>query len=141
MMKYALLLLSVTGLNSLLASDLVNPTPSTICNPLNLDYKIQADHEKGWYREAADPVGSVTIDRKPESRGMALVSWPSVPGAEGYIVRYGTAPDALQNRFEVRGTNSLEITCLNSDPGYWFAVDSFNPGGVTPFSKAPAAVR
>jgi xylan 1,4-beta-xylosidase len=93
------------------------------------------------HESAPAPVGSVTVDRKPESRRTALVTWPSVPGAEGYIVRYGTAPDALQNRFEVRGTNSLEITCLNSDPGYWFAVDSFNPGGVTPFSKAPAAGR
>jgi hypothetical protein len=82
-------------------------------------------------------VSSVSVERKAESRRTALVNWPSVPGAEGYIVRYGIAPQALHNQFEVRGTNSLEITCLNSDPGYWFAVDSFNPGGVTPFNGKP----
>jgi hypothetical protein len=38
------------------STDLVNPKPSTFCNPLNLDYKIQADHAKEWYREAVDPV-------------------------------------------------------------------------------------
>ena len=86
-------------------------------------------------------VGSVTVERKPESRRTALVNWPSVLGAEGYIVRYGIAPEALHNQFEVRGTNSLEITCLNSDPGYWFAVESFNPGGVTPFKGTPVQAR
>lgn len=82
-------------------------------------------------------VSSVSVERKAVSRRTALVNWPSVPGAEGYIVRYGIAPEALHNQFEVRGTNSLEITCLNSNPGYWFAVDSFNPGGVTPFNGKP----
>ena len=82
-------------------------------------------------------VGSVTVERKPESRRSALVAWPPAPGAEGYIVRYGVAPDALLDQFEVRGTNTLEINCLNTDPGYWFAVDSFNPGGITPFKGSP----
>ena len=40
----------------LCAADLVNPKPETFCNPINVDYMIQKDHEKGWYREAADPV-------------------------------------------------------------------------------------
>ena len=40
----------------LYAVDLVNPKPETFCNPINVDYMIQKDHEKGWYREAADPV-------------------------------------------------------------------------------------
>jgi hypothetical protein len=87
------------------------------------------------------PVASVNVERKPESRRTALVNWPSVPGAEGYIVRYGIAPEALHNQFEVRGTNSLEITSLNSDPGYWFAVDSLNPSGVTPFKGTPVQAR
>ena len=93
------------------------------------------------HEPAPAAVGSVTVERKPESRRTALVNWPSVLGAEGYIVRYGIAPEALHNQFEVRGTNSLEITCLNSDPGYWFAVESFNPGGVTPFEGTPVQAR
>ena len=86
-------------------------------------------------------VSSVSVERKAESRRTALVNWHSVPGGEDYIVRYGIAPDALLNQFEVRGTNTLEINCLNTDPGYWFAVDSFNPGGVTPFKGTPVQAR
>ena len=93
------------------------------------------------HEPAPGAVGSITIERKAESRRTALVNWSFVPGAEGYIVRYGIAPDSLRNQFEVRGTNSLEITCLNSDPAYWFAVDSFNPGGVTPFKGSPVESR
>jgi hypothetical protein len=86
-------------------------------------------------------VSSVSVERKAASRRTALVNWPSVPGAEGYVVRYGITPEALHNQFEVRGTNSLEITSLNSDPGYWFAVDSLNPSGVTPFKGTPVQAR
>jgi hypothetical protein len=32
-------------------------------------------------------VESFSIERKPKSRRTAMVTWPSVPGAEGYIVR------------------------------------------------------
>lgn len=85
------------------------------------------------------PVPSVNIERKPESRRTATISWPAVSGAEGYIIRYGTSSESLHNQFEVRGTNSLRINCLNKDPGYWFGVDAFNPGGVTPFAKPPVA--
>ena len=81
---------------------------------------------------------NITVERKPESRRTALVTWPSVPGAEGYIVRYGTAPDALRNQFEVRGTNTLEVNCLNTESGYWFTVDCFNPGGISPQTITPA---
>jgi len=47
----------------------------------------------------------------------------------------------LLDQFEVRGTNTLEINCLNTDPGYWFAVDSFNPGSVTFFKGTPIQAR
>lgn len=82
-------------------------------------------------------VESVSVERKPESRRTAIVNWHAVPRAEGYIVRYGTTPDSLHNQFEIRNTNSVEITCLNAEPGYWFAVDSFNPSGVTSFTGKP----
>lgn len=89
------------------------------------------------HESAPAAVESVTVERKPESRRSALVTWPNVPAAEGYIVRYGTDAESLRNQFEVRGTNTLEINCLNTEPGYWFAVDSFNPGGVTPSAGKP----
>ena len=79
-------------------------------------------------------VDHLTIERKAESRREALLSWSAVPEAEGYIIRYGVAPDALWNQFQMRGTNSLRITSLNATPGYWFTVDSFNENGVTPMA-------
>lgn len=82
-------------------------------------------------------VDHLTVERKAESRREALLSWSAVQEAEGYIIRYGVATDALWNQFEVRGTNSLHVTSLNSTPGYWFTVDSFNENGETPFAGKP----
>lgn len=82
-------------------------------------------------------VDHLTVERKAESRREALLSWAAIPEAEGYIIRYGVAQDALWNQFEVRGTNSLHATSLNATPGYWFTIDSFNENGVTPFAGKP----
>lgn len=82
-------------------------------------------------------VDQLSVERKQASRREATLIWAPVTQAEGYVVHYGVAPDALWNQFEVRGTNSFAITSLNATPGYWFAVDSFNENGVTPFSGKP----
>ena len=84
------------------------------------------------------PVENLTVHRNADNRTEVTLSWPAVPGAEGTIIRYGVAPDALWNQYEVRGVNTLTIKSLNATPGYWFAADSFNENGVTPFQgQAP----
>jgi hypothetical protein len=89
------------------------------------------------------PVEQLTVDRStekvPEKRRSAQLSWPASSGADGYIVRFGVAPDALWNQYEIRGVTSLILHSLNATPGYWFAVDSFNENGVTEFKGRPVA--
>ena len=53
---FSCLLLSAHGSDKETHNALITTNPATFCNPLNLDYLIQPDHDKGWYREAADPV-------------------------------------------------------------------------------------
>lgn len=59
------------------------------------------------------------------------LSWNGADGAQGYIVRYGIAPDKLYNNFQVMGDTSLEIGSLNSGTEYYFTVDAFNESGIT----------
>jgi hypothetical protein len=54
--------------------------------------------------------------------------WEQVPGAEGYLVRYGIEPDKLYNSFMVYWDNFLEIRSLNVDPEYYFEVEAFSSG-------------
>lgn len=59
------------------------------------------------------------------------VSWTPAPTADGYVVRYGTAPDKLYLSWMVYGATSLRISTLVKNQPYWFCVDSFNENGVT----------
>jgi predicted choloylglycine hydrolase len=61
----------------------------------------------------------------------AMLTWPAVPGADGYNVRYGLTPDTLYNSWQVFGKNELNLSFINKGMGYYAAVDSFNENGVT----------
>jgi len=61
----------------------------------------------------------------------ADLSWDSVPGADGYNVRYGIAADKLYNSWQVFGKNELRLSFLNKGSDYFVAVDSFNENGVS----------
>lgn len=64
----------------------------------------------------------------------ARLNWNIVPEAQGYIVRYGTAPDKLYNNFQVMEDTVLNIGSLNKNVTYYFTIDAFNENGVTPSS-------
>lgn len=80
---------------------------------------------------------NLNAERKLDSRREVSLSWSPAPNAEGYIIRFGVAPNALWNQFAVRGTNSLHMSSLNATPSYWFSVDSFNENGVTQSKGKP----
>ena len=74
----------------------------------------------------------------------ATVQFDRVPGALGYNVRWGVAPDRLFLTYQVwddamgdRG--ELEVRALNAGVDYWFAVEAFSLSGVSGLSE-PAAV-
>lgn len=83
----------------------------------------------------------VKADRT-EPRTMT-VSWRRVPGAVGYNVRWGVAPDRLNLTYQVfaeRGT-TLDVRALNAGVGYHVAVEAFNESGVSPLSGIVAVPR
>lgn len=65
-----------------------------------------------------------------DDRRNATVSWTAEPGAQGYNVRWGIAPDKLYSSWLVYGKNSVPIRSLNVDQPYYFAVEAFDVHGV-----------
>lgn len=60
-----------------------------------------------------------------------LLKWDAVPGADGYNVRYGMAPEKLYNSWQVVDGTGLDLSMVNAGQDYYIAVDAYGPGGVT----------
>jgi hypothetical protein len=70
---------------------------------------------------------------RAEDRRMMTVSWRRVPGAVGYNVLWGLAPDRLNLCYQVfadRGTR-LDVRALSVGVDYHVAVEAFNENGVS----------
>ena len=87
--------------------------------------------DKATYTKV-DPA-NLKIVRSELDRRNAYLLWDEVPGAEGYLVRYGIAPDKLYNSYMVYWDTFLEIPSLNVDPEYYFEVEAWSSG--TPYYK------
>ena len=70
----------------------------------------------------------------------AMITWNSVPGAQGYNVYWGIAPDKLYNSWMVYDKAELELKSLTVDQPYYFAVEAFNEAGVSA-KTAPVKVE
>ena len=67
--------------------------------------------------------------RNPSDLREANVMWEPVPGADGYVVRYGIEPNKLYNSYIVYDQNSLYMHSLNTAPKqYYFEVEAFDSG-------------
>jgi hypothetical protein len=71
------------------------------------------------------------IHRDASDPRNATIRWEIVPGAEGYVVRYGIAGDKLYQNSEIRGKKEIALHDLNAEAKYYFTVDSFNDSGRT----------
>ncbi|MBO7117741.1 MAG: family 43 glycosylhydrolase [Bacteroidales bacterium] len=76
----------------------------------------------------AEPDG-IVVARVGDRRNIQ-VSWDSVPGATGYILRWGTEADEMYFGCESKET-SIKLGLFNADTDYYFTVDAFNESGVT----------
>lgn len=113
--------------------------------PLNGKFAISG------LRVFGDPVGAapaavddIKVDRYQENERSVALSWDAVPGAQGYIVRFGTTEDSLYNHYQVIGGNGVTLNVLNKGADYYFRIDSYNEGGVTTgtvVKKAPWTVE
>jgi hypothetical protein len=72
------------------------------------------------------------------------VSWARVPGAVGYNVCWGIAPDRLNLCYQAfddsfnDGDASLTVRALNAGVAYHVAVETFDENGVSRLSKVVA---
>lgn len=71
------------------------------------------------------------ICRNKEDRRSVILKWREVEGATGYGIRFGIHPEKLYNSYMVYNDTEIELRCLQAGQTYYFAVDSFNEGGIT----------
>ena len=83
---------------------------------------------KGFGPKPAAP--EFKVDRKKDRRRMEIV-WQPVEGADGYVVRYGPSKDRLYLANQFYKINRALISCLDTKPDYFVAVDAFNQSGYT----------
>lgn len=64
-----------------------------------------------------------------QSSTSAVASWSIVPGATGYNIRWGIAPDKLYSSVCLYSTNKYEMNFLNSNQKYYFMIEAFGEAG------------
>lgn len=100
---------------------------TNVFTPDNGKFAVKALRAFGNPNEATfTKVENVTVMRDKLDRRKASIVWEQVDGAEGYIIRYGIAPDRLYNSYMVYWDNYLNIKSLNVDPEYYFEVEAFS---------------
>ncbi|SOD89377.1 family 43 glycosylhydrolase [Spirosoma fluviale] len=79
---------------------------------------------------------TLTAKRQKDQRNADL-SWSKVPGAVGYNIRWGIAPDKLYQNYQFwnDGPNTFELRALNVGVPYYFAIEAFDENGVSVLSK------
>lgn len=77
-------------------------------------------------------VSGLTVTRLEDARNVTF-TWNPAPGADGYVIHYGVAPDALHLnlQFQGGGSSKLTVSCLNRDVKYYYRIDDYNDSGVT----------
>jgi xylan 1,4-beta-xylosidase len=73
-------------------------------------------------------VSDFTIQRDAADGRDAIIRWAPVQNADGYIVRYGIAPDKLYNNYMVYDADSVAMHSLNHGVEYYFEVEAFDSG-------------
>lgn len=88
----------------------------------------------GFSRPPRTP-GKLSVTRDVDRRS-AWIRWNRVPGAVGYNILWGIAPDKLYQtyqRFADQG-EELELRALTVDQQYYFAIEAFSENGVSKVS-------
>jgi hypothetical protein len=79
-------------------------------------------------------VKELSIERQDDRRDVSL-EWEAIPGAQGYNIKWGIAPDKLYSSWMVYRKNTHYMRSLSRDQPYYFAIEAFNENGVAERSK------
>ena len=81
----------------------------------------------------AKPVPSAPADlavvRDAADARHAHLKWAAVPGAAGYLVRFGPTLGKMHLSWIVRGTPELDLRCLDAQLDYHWSVAAYNEAG------------
>ncbi|WP_338870236.1 family 43 glycosylhydrolase [Spirosoma sp. SC4-14] len=82
---------------------------------------------------------TLTVKRQKDQRNADLL-WSKVPGAVGYNIRWGIAPDKLYQNYQFWNDepSTFELRALNVGVPYFFAIEAFNEKGVSALSPVVA---
>jgi hypothetical protein len=82
----------------------------------------------------------VEVIRHEDDDRNVTIRWKEVLGADGYLVRFGIAPDKLWQTIQLQGQAQSKLTlhCLIRGQKYAWRVDAFGSGGVTAGQVFPA---
>lgn len=88
------------------------------------------------FGKAPQTPAAFTAVRQKDARNADL-KWEKVPGAIGYNVLWGIAPDKLYQTYQFWNDepNTFELRALNVGVPYYFAIEAFNENGVSVASK------
>jgi hypothetical protein len=65
------------------------------------------------------------------------MSWEKQDNTAGYNIRYGTDKEKLYHSYQVFKNNRITIHCPDRKKDYWFEIDAFNDGGISPGKPLP----
>ncbi len=88
------------------------------------DLRVFGNADKAEYTKVEDFMAVRSIE---DRRDVDLL-WKPVPGADGYVVRYGIEPYKLYNNYMVYGDNKLTINSLNTGSEYYYEITAFDSG-------------
>ncbi len=77
-------------------------------------------------------VENFEVERYQKDERFAMLKWEPVDNVDGYLVRFGIAPDFLNQTIQVKGnqTNSLMIHILTKGLKYYYRIDTYNENGI-----------
>ena len=73
-------------------------------------------------------VNDFTVERDAADGRDAVIRWSPVADADGYIIRYGIAPDKLYNNYMVYDADNVAMHSLSHGVDYYFNVEAFDSG-------------
>ncbi len=83
--------------------------------------------------ELPETVKDLKVTRNQDDERFAMLSWEPVDSVKGYLVRFGIAPDFLNQTIQIKGhdNNSLMIHILTKGLKYYYQIDTYNENGIS----------